>query len=179
VVASADEPLPEFVVTPEATVDLHAPPPIPAPEPEPELGPLPDYVVDPDRPPDLKPPPPPERPVTPPPAPFVEIPAKTVAEEPVSGLNFPSVVSFPVPRAGTDDDDEHDAPRAPRPRPTADQGKGKRGKSGGAEPGDEAEEVSWMQGLSNRLSAYSLSEEDASPSDDPAADTPEDAETGT
>jgi medium-chain acyl-CoA synthetase len=180
IVASAAEPLPDFVVTPEAIVDLHAPPSIPEPEPEPELGPLPDYVVDPNRPPELKPPPP-ERPETLPPAPFPKVAAETVAEEPVSGLNFPSVVSFPVPRAGADDDDERsrDTPRASRRRPAADQDKGKRGKSGGAEPGDEAEEVSWMQGLSNRLSAYSLSEEDVVSSDDPAADTPEDAETGT
>ena len=38
-----------------------------------------------------------------------------------------------------------------------------------------------MEGLSNRLSAYSLAEEDAdaSSAEEPTADKPEDAETGT
>ena len=40
-----------------------------------------------------------------------------------------------------------------------------------AEPGDEGGETNWMEGLSNRLSAYSLSEDEA-----PAAAEPEDDE---
>jgi hypothetical protein len=35
------------------------------------------------------------------------------------------------------------------------------------DPGDENDETGWMQGLSNRLSAYSLSEEDDAADDDP------------
>jgi hypothetical protein len=36
-----------------------------------------------------------------------------------------------------------------------------------------------MEGLSNRLSAYSLAEDEASPASEPGDDKPEDAETGT
>jgi hypothetical protein len=41
------------------------------------------------------------------------------------------------------------------------------------EPGDEAEEIGWMQGLSNRLSAYSL---DAEPSASESSTADDDAE---
>ena len=59
-----------------------------------------------------------------------------------------------------------------RRRPPADPGKSKQSTEP-AEPGDEGNEVSWMAGLSNRLSAYSLSEDDAQAaesSDDEASD---------
>ena len=43
-----------------------------------------------------------------------------------------------------------------------------------AEPGDEGNEVGWMAGLSNRLSAYSLSDDEAQSGDEPDADEPGD-----
>ena len=157
-------PLPEFVVEPSAEP---APPPPPAPveslfEPEEEedLGPLPDYVIDPANPQAPRPAPPPPSP----PKPVFEAPrAKAKAEESPSeaaGLYFPPVTAFPAPRADRDDDDARDTRRAPRPRPQAEHKKSKRSTEP-AEPGDEGGEVGWMEGLSNRLSAYSLSEDEA------------------
>ena len=179
VVAAVPEPLPDFIIAPQEATDPHAPPPALELEPEPDLGPLPDYVVDPSRPPEPMPRVP-ERPAPPAaPKPFVEA-AGTPDAEASTGLYFPPVTSFPAPRDEADDDAERkrDAPKTPRRRPAAGPAKPKRGKSGGAEPGDESEEVSWMEGLSNRLSAYSLAEEDASPGVEPPEDEPEDAKPG-
>jgi hypothetical protein len=180
VALAASEPLPDFIVPPRATPEPPPPPPLPEPEPEPDLGPLPDYIVDPNRPPEAKPRTP-ER-TTPPatPKPFLEVASEPEPEGSSTGLYFPPATSFPIPRDDPDEDAERkrDAPKAPRRRPASDPGKSKRGKSG-AEPGDEAEEVSWMEGLSNRLSAYSLAEDEASPASEPGDDKPEDAETGT
>jgi hypothetical protein len=39
------------------------------------------------------------------------------------------------------------------------------------EPGDEPEEDTWMQGLSTRLSAYSLGEEDGTPTEENESDS--------
>jgi hypothetical protein len=175
-------PLPDYVVAPNSTTDPHAPPLAPEPEPEPELGPLPDYIVDPNRPPEA-------RPKAPEPAPAAASkPSPQAAGEPEreaspSGLYFPPVTAFPVPREDSEDDLERkrDAPKTPRRQPAPSSTKSKRGKSGAAEPGDEADEVSWMAGLSNRLSAYSLAEEEegASAPTEPVQDKPGDAETGT
>jgi len=175
----ATEPLPDFVVPPSSTPK--APPPPPEPEPEPDLGPLPDYIVDPNRPPDANPEAP-ERAAAAASKPFLEVAGEADPETSPPGLYFPPVTSFPAPREDTDETERRrDAPKTPRRRPAADPGKSKRVKSGAAEPGDEADEVSWMQGLSNRLSAYSLAEEDANANatDEPAADAPADADTGT
>jgi hypothetical protein len=64
--------------------------------------------------------------------------------------------------------EERDAtPRRERPAPE-DRRSGKdRRRRSSHDPGDEAIESDWMQGLSNRLSAYSLSEETPRPSDPP------------
>ena len=43
------------------------------------------------------------------------------------------------------------------------------------EPGDEAEEIGWMQGLSSRLSAYSL-DSDPSEAGEPADDDADDSD---
>jgi acyl-coenzyme A synthetase/AMP-(fatty) acid ligase len=179
---AALEPLPDFVVPPGTTPGPSAPPPAPEPEPEPDLGPLPDYIVDPDRPPEAKPKAP-ERAAAAAAQPVHEIAGEPEAEASPSGLYFPPVTSFPAPRDDPDDDPERkrETPKAPRRRPAPSPAKSKRGKSGAAEPGDEAEEVSWMAGLSNRLSAYSLAEEEeaTSSADEPVTGEPEDAETGT
>jgi acyl-coenzyme A synthetase/AMP-(fatty) acid ligase len=156
-------PLPEFVVEPspenEPTPLAQVPPQL-EPEEEEDLGPLPDYVIDPNLPPELRPAPPPA------PAPpeialklTVEVTSDETDGSPRSTeLNFPSVTSFSITR-----DHSETAPRGDRPgsskRPGADLGKAKRS-SQPAEPGDDVGEVGWMEGLSNRLSAYSLSEDD-------------------
>ena len=181
VAPAALEPLPDFVVPPGATPAPPAPPPTPEPEPEPDLGPLPDYIVDPDRPPEARPKAP-ERAAAAASQTLHEIAGEPETEASSSGLYFPPVTSFPAPRDDPDDDAERkrETPKAPRRRPAPSPTKSKRGKSGAAEPGDEAEEVSWMAGLSNRLSAYSLAEEEeaAGSAGEPVEDKPEDAETG-
>ncbi|HEU5489515.1 MAG TPA: AMP-binding protein [Gaiellaceae bacterium] len=162
-------PLPEFVVEPSADA---APPPAPAAEAEPEeeedLGPLPDYVIDPSNPRPVAPAPPPP---TPEPRPVVEArrPDDQVDETPsqAAGIYFPPVTAFPTLPADRDEDEPRESRRTARPRPAAESGKSK---TEPAEPGDEVGEVGWMAGLSNRLSAYSLSEDDAAPAADPDDD---------
>jgi len=172
-------PLPDFVVEPGAAPDA---PPTPVesglePEEEEDLGPLPDFVIDPSLPPELRPAPPPPAPtpVTPPPVPPLQVPTSAKREATTSnaasaGIYFPPTTAFPIRR----DDDEPPRPRTQpsRPRAAGDPGKGDAGKkkrsTEPAEPGDEGTEVGWMAGLSGRLSAYSLSDEDA---ESEAADT--------
>jgi hypothetical protein len=164
-------PLPEFVVepsaepvpTPTARVE-----PLLEPEEEEDLGPLPDYVIDPTKPQEARPAPPPPAPE---PKPVFEAPLaqKKVEESPseAAGLYFPPVTAFPSPRPDRDEDDSQDGRRAPRRRPPTElkDSKAKRSTEP-AEPGDEPGETGWMEGLSNRLSAYSLSEDDESPAGD-------------
>jgi hypothetical protein len=179
-------PLPDFVVEPSTQPE---PPPAPPPsalEPEEEedLGPLPDFVIDPNLPPELRPPPPPRR------EPKPEIALKLTVEvspepgadstQPVSTeLNFPSVTSFSISgdRRVERGDRRGSGSRRAAPPET---GKAKRS-SQPAEPGDEGSGTDWMAGLSNRLSAYSLADEDAQAQDDaeappadPADETTED-----
>lgn len=155
-------PPPEYVVETEANVApvLHLEQAL-GDEEEEDLGPLPDYVIDPNDPEAARkhvpPPPPPEpRPIL---APRQKGPDEQDAPA-TPALNFPSSASFTLPsgRAGSEAPRE---PRAPRARPQVDLGKARR-PAEPAEPGDEASEVGWMAGLSNRLSAYSLSEEEES-----------------
>jgi acetyl-CoA synthetase/medium-chain acyl-CoA synthetase len=185
VVSIAPESLPDFIIPPGTTPD---PPPRPAPEPQPEaeedLGPLPDYIVDPNRPPNPTLPEPewaaplPSEPAVPAPKPPVDAAEKPDAGN-SSGLNFPPATSFPTLRSEEDGETEfgRDANRTPRGRPAAGSGRPKRPRSREAEPGDESDEVSWMAGLSNRLSAYSLAGEETSPRSEPDDDEPEDADT--
>ena len=156
VVIPEDEPLPDFIIDPEHTVEpvVEA---VPEPEPEPELGPLPDYIRDPDREPDSTPEVAAERELPPLRAPeHVSEPERPVV--PLADLGLPPVTDFP----SADDRSEPPKLRKPSRRAApASKAKPTRGHSAG-EPGDEPEEeeVSWMQGLSTRLSAYSLGEEE-------------------
>jgi hypothetical protein len=167
-------PLPEFVVEPGPELEQAPVPPEPEPEEEEDLGPLPDYVIDPSNPNAVRPEPPPPPPE---PRPIFEAPraVKQPEETPsqAAGLYFPPVTAFPTPRADLEDDEEETRGnrRAPRPRPAAELQNSKRS-SEPAEPGDELAEANWMDGLSNRLSAYSLSE-DGQPH---SADTDDDEE---
>ena len=175
-------PLPDFVLEPgPSAAAAPARPPEAAIEAEEEedLGPLPDFVIDPDLPPELRPEPPPKPvPVTPPPPTALQVPTSarpepTMSNAAAAGIYFPPTTAFPVRR--DDDDGTEREKRTPRRRPTAEQNKSKRS-SEPAEPGDEGAEAGWMAGLSNRLSAYSLADEDAEPEDEPgASDTSDDS----
>jgi hypothetical protein len=174
-------PLPDFVLEPDPSAEAAPAPPVePALEVEEEedLGPLPDFVIDPDLPPELRPEPPPKPvPVTPPPPASLQVPTSakpepTMSNASAAGIYFPPTTAFPIRR--DDDDGPVREKRPPRRRPTGDASKPKRS-SAPAEPGDEKPEAGWMAGLSNRLSAYSLSDEDAEPEDEAgAADTSDD-----
>jgi acetyl-CoA synthetase len=154
-------PLPEFVVEPDASepepVALLEPVVSADEEEEEDLGPLPDYVIDPNDPEAAKRPPPPPPPE---PKPILAplVPAPEESEPAAPTLNFPSSTAFSIPRGSREENGEREA-RSPRPRPQSEPGKTKRSTEP-AEPGDEAQEASWMEGLSNRLSAYSLSGDD-------------------
>ncbi len=172
----APEPLPDYVVPPDAAAARATPPspPRPEPEPEPEPEPLPDYIVDPNRPSRPAKPTPqvahPQQAPDPPRAPVDETSGAAAA-----GLYFPPVTSFPLPR-----DDEDESPRpasrtAPRRRPAPEPGTSKsKAKRSQEEPGDETLAAGWMAGLSNRLSAYSLGTEGREPDAAPADDAPQD-----
>ena len=164
-------PLPDFVVdaAPQAAgaqapaVGEPSAPIVQEPEEEEEdLGPLPDYVIDPTRPRPFTPPAPPRAVVKP--VPPVELAPEPPVDESSSasaaGLYFPPTTAFPIPRPDSDDDEAPREPRrAPRRRASAEPAKPRSTEP--AEPGDEGTEVSWMAGLSNRLSAYSLADEGA------------------
>jgi len=161
-------PLPEFVVEPADNADLPPDPPVvPALEAEEEedLGPLPDFVIDPDLPPELRPAPPPKPvPVTPPPPAALQVPTSakpepTMSNASAAGIYFPPTTAFPIRR--DDDNGAEREKRAPRRRPTVDPENAKKRSTQPAEPADEGPEVGWMAGLSNRLSAYSLADEEA------------------
>lgn len=169
-------PLPDFVLEPGPSADAAPAPPAESAleaEEEEDLGPLPDFVIDPDLPPELRPEPPPKPvPVTPPPPAALQVPTSakpepTMSNASAAGIYFPPTTAFPIPRDDNDDGPAREK-RAPRRRPAADVNKSKRS-SAPAEPGDEGAEAGWMAGLSNRLSAYSLADEDAEPEDEPAA----------
>jgi hypothetical protein len=156
-------------VPPSSTPEPVVVPPEPEPE-EPDLGPLPDYILDPDRP----------RPLEPVPAPTLQQPEiydppAPEPEDPLAGLGLKPVTEFPTVESSP----ERSAP-AGRRRLGAAPRSGKVERPSENEPGDEAEEIGWMQGLSNRLSAYSLDAEpsasESSTSDDDAEAEQDDAE---
>ena len=176
-------PLPDFVVEPGSAPEP-APMPVESalvPEEEEDLGPLPDFVIDPSLPPELRPAPPPKPvPVQPEAAvPPLKVPTSEKPEPTMSnaaGIYFPPTTAFPIPRDDDDDDAPRGGKRAPRPRPAAELGKSKRSTEP-AEPGDEGNEVGWMAGLSNRLSAYSLSDDEAQSASESDAHEPPDEHT--
>jgi hypothetical protein len=135
------EPLPAAVAE---VIPLAAPEPEPKPEPED----LPDFIVIPGA----------ERR----PGPSEDDGFSTLGFRPVTELIF-------EPQDDTEPRD--DKPRTPRERPADDRRAGnERRKRSNHEPGDEGGGTDWMQGLSSRLSAYSLSEE--SPREDDVDEEP-------
>jgi acyl-coenzyme A synthetase/AMP-(fatty) acid ligase len=175
-------PLPDFVLEPDETAEAARMPFESALELEEEedLGPLPDFVIDPDLPPELRPPPPPTpEPLEPTPQPSLQIPTSakpepTTSNAAAAGLYFPPTTAFPIPR--DDDVRPRTSNKTSRPRPPVDPNEPKRSTQP-AEPGDEGNEVGWMAGLSGRLSAYSLSDEDEQYAEEQSAEEPDDAET--
>jgi len=151
------EPLPEYIVPPRET-----PATVPEPErvPEPDLSaePLPDYIVDPERSSGRQEWQPGDRLGSPetPPDPLAGL------KRP-SGVHLPTVTQRPAPAANAAARAEREAPPAGRPRP--DPGPASRPRRGrsASEPGDELEGTDWLQGLSMRLSPYSLAEDAQSP----------------
>ncbi len=179
--ATAPDSLPDFVIeeaeVPEAPSEVVRPAARTASEilePEPAPGPLPDYVVVPDAEAEAptKPEPPPPPPTPDPQAPTFQVSDETSAEpEPsLENLGLPPLTEFPD---RTRDDPSPKRTRQPERR-TADPGtpepekKRKHGRSAG-EPGDVEDDTGWMDGLSSRLSAYSLAEEEAASTEDEAA----------
>jgi acyl-coenzyme A synthetase/AMP-(fatty) acid ligase len=143
------EPAPEPDPEPVAEVI-----PLVEPEPDPDPDELPDYVVVPGS----------ERPA-------VESP---IAPADLSFPTVPELVLEPATEQGTMElrtaarEVTRDTPQPERGASDGSTEKDRRRRSS-HEPGDEGDETGWMQGLSNRLSAYSLSEDGDGP-DDPAQD---------
>jgi hypothetical protein len=151
-------------------------PPVPEPvsalEPEPDPGPLPDYVVDPAKPRERAP----EEKPTPQPVPVLRLePQASIGPEPepdepsLAGLGLPPLTEFPSVRKEPDAEDDGTAPttkpatkgKRSRQAPVSSR-RGRRDQSA-EEPGDEAEAIDWMDGLSSRLSAYSLADDSTAP----------------
>ncbi len=150
VFSPADEPAPE-------TAAETAPDPVVEPDPEPEddLDHLPDYVVDPSRDSEHEREPPPQ---------FLDV-------------GLPPVTNFPT--LGERAESDHPAGQEPRARPPRRLIEASTALEPSiGEPGDEADEMGWMKGLSNRLNAYNLAENEATSPRKPGEDEPEDAETG-
>ena len=153
------EPEPEIEPEPEP-VALLEPEPEPVamlePEPEPEgVGdeePLPDFIV-------------------------VRDPSEesTTPAPPLVGLGLPPVTDFTLDSARKSEPRPQAESRPPAPAPDA---RPKRDRSA-PEPGEESQDVGWMEGLSSRLSAYSLDGDDEPTADAESDHEPEDAETGT
>jgi acyl-coenzyme A synthetase/AMP-(fatty) acid ligase len=156
-------------------------------EEEADSGALPDYIVDPAKDPAAKDDDRPSRPLVKadsspeswPSAAFPDLTTRPSAEpEPrLENLGLPPLSEFPgVAR------DESETPPAPRlERPTQSQGRAapqpkRRGrKAKPAEPGDDVDATGWMDGLTSRLSAYSLTGADEAEAADAAK--PDEADT--
>ncbi|HEY4622192.1 MAG TPA: hypothetical protein VIG93_10865, partial [Gaiellaceae bacterium] len=93
---------------------------------------------------------------------------------PLLGLGLPPVTDFTLDSGRNSEPRPKAEPRPPAPAPAPDK-RPRRGRSA-PEPGEDAEDVGWMEGLSSRLSAYSLEGEDESPGDAESDREPEDAE---
>lgn len=172
------EPLPDYIVETGATpqnppvvkwAPITEPPEL---EPRHDAGPLPDYIVDPSRPlrqvakaPDHTVEP---KPLWP--SPTFALPAEPNVdseqeEQPLSQLGLPPLADFPTPE-GADSLEEKsekepgESARTRTGRAPAAGRRGRRARSAG-DPGDEQEAIDWIGGLSSRLSAYSLSDEES------------------
>jgi hypothetical protein len=123
------------------------------PEPVDEADHLPDYVVDPSRDPEHDREPPPQ---------FLDV-------------GLPPVTNFPTLGEREPDHTVGQEPRAHPPRRSIESSTALEPSIG--EPGDEADEMGWMKGLSSRLNAYNLAENETPSPRKPGEDEPEDAET--
>jgi acetyl-CoA synthetase/medium-chain acyl-CoA synthetase len=162
VVEPAPEPPP--VVEPEPTLVAFV-----EPEPEPDPEPLAPHASPPAAPPEpatptidpksilVEPPPPGPLPD------YIVVPETDRQTEPET--DAPDLAALGLPPV-TINLERRDAPAPPAPKrpraPSTPKKEDKRGKSrqSDGEPGDEVEEVGWMEGLSTRLSAYSLASDE-------------------
>ena len=172
----------DLLVTAEPEATAPAPEPPPAPEPAPQQDDIADLLVAPGAETSAAaeqsdPEPAPVAEVVPhvDPAPELtaseELPDYVVQDEQSTnstGLAFPRVTDLNLNRSDSDFASEEREAKPPRERPDPDRRSGKdRRRQSSHDPGDEAVESDWMQGLSNRLSAYSLSEEAPRPVEPP------------
>ena len=172
VLEAAPEPVleaaPEPVVEPEPVFEaVAAPEPTPEPEPEPEPEPAPEPEPVPEPVAEVIPLDAPSASPAPEPQPddlpdFIVVPG---VDRPDPSSDGASTLGFrPITELIFEPPDETEprteAPKPRRERPEADRRSGKdRRKRSSHEPGDDSVGTDWMQGLSGRLSAYSLSEE--------------------
>ena len=101
---------------------------------------------------------------------YVVVPGSESPPEDVQRVPDPATLGFPPISELVLDREADESPAASqnhdtaRPGPDEDRRSGKdRRRRSSHEPGDEADESGWMQGLSNRLSAYSLSDDNPGP----------------
>ena len=80
----------------------------------------------------------------------------------VSTIRLPNrSINLPTPSAA---ETNHDKPAPPkRKRATTAASKRSRARKSDPEPGEEGQEVDWMRGLSTRLSAYTVADENGEP----------------
>ncbi|HXG76328.1 MAG TPA: hypothetical protein VNJ53_07140, partial [Gaiellaceae bacterium] len=159
--AREPEPLPDYIVVSDAPPP---PPPAPEPEPEPDLSalPLPDYIVDPEH-----------------PRPRIVEPVEEDGDDPVARLSRRLASEFPpVSGSAASDGRGRPAPKMPATDRAREEAERKSRKRRSAEdPGDVAGDLSWMRQLSDRLSAYSLADDEPSangdtPGEDEAPERP-------
>jgi hypothetical protein len=89
-------------------------------------------------------------------------------------LGFPTITELILEPPSDPRPQERSKPRRERPTDEEQRSGKERRRRSSHEPGDESEQTGWMQGLSSRLSAYSLSGDGAGPVED---DDEEPAET--
>jgi acyl-coenzyme A synthetase/AMP-(fatty) acid ligase len=148
--AIESEPITESISDSRVAEPVAASEPGPWAEPQDESGPLPDYIVVRDE---------------------NEAPASPATHVPE--LDFPAVTDLGLDSAARDE--PRPKPEQSRaPAPAAKQPKRRRS---APEPGEDGDDVSWMRGLSGRLSAYSLGSDADARDEEPDGDD-EDAQTG-
>jgi acyl-coenzyme A synthetase/AMP-(fatty) acid ligase len=153
----APDPVPDVMVEPvQASEPAAEAAPVSEPEASQDPDQLPDYIVDPTRGRDPEREPPPQ---------FLDV-------------GLPPVTNFPTPgeRSESERASGEERPRARPPRRTIETSTAIEPSIG--EPGDEADEMGWMKGLSSRLTAYNLGENDTPSRPEPDKDDSEDAKTG-
>ncbi len=178
------EPDPEPVVVPEPEPYVPEPEPVAEAEPEvePEIEPEPEPEVEPEPEPvaalepELEPEPVEDQEPLPD---FIVVRGpneEAPTPPPLLRLGLPPVTDFTLESGRNSEPRPKAEPRPSAPASDPDPDKRTRRGRSAPEPGEDGEDVEWMEGLSSRLSAYSLDGEDESPGDAESDREPEDAE---